>query len=193
MAEFAHDHWVRLHRIANAEFDFRVRQILPEWWGASTPCEEWDVYDLVNHCVAESMWVPLLLQGHHPKSIGGLDGDLVEGDPVDVWEGARLDALDAVDDSSAGTEVHLVAGVTSAAEYIRQRTVDMAVHAWDLARAITVDESLDPELVEGVATYVLPKADQFVAGSLLFEPSVVSSPSADPFERVLNLLGREAD
>ncbi|MCB0992710.1 MAG: TIGR03086 family metal-binding protein [Acidimicrobiales bacterium] len=191
--EFDYSSWVRLHRIANAEFDFRVRQILPEWWGASTPCEEWDVYDLVNHCVAESMWVPLLLAGHHPKTIGGLEGDLIEGDPVDVWEGARLDALDAVDDSGGDTEVHLESGVTTAFEYVRQRTVDLAVHAWDLARAIAVDEALDADLVEGVASYVLPRAHHFQAGSLLFEPSVPSTPGADLLEKVLNVLGRETD
>ena len=38
--------WLRIHQIAAGEVDFRIRQILPEYWEASTPCDEWDVYDL---------------------------------------------------------------------------------------------------------------------------------------------------
>lgn len=190
---YDHSDWVRFHRIANAEFDFRLRQILPEWWGASTPCEEWDVYDLVNHNVAETMWVPLLLQGHHPKTVGGLDGDLIEGDPLDVWEEARMDAVEAVDASKADMAVHLESGVTTAFEYVRQRTVDLAVHAWDLARAIAVDDELDSELEDALVSYVMARAHHFTEGSLLFEPSVTPSPDATALERALNVLGRETD
>ena len=53
--QLSHHEWLRVHQIAAAEVDYRIRQILPEYWEASTPCDEWDIYDLVAHCVIENM------------------------------------------------------------------------------------------------------------------------------------------
>ncbi|NOX31536.1 MAG: maleylpyruvate isomerase family mycothiol-dependent enzyme [Actinobacteria bacterium] len=188
MSALGYNDWARLHRIANSEFDVRLRQILPEWWGASTPCAEWDIYDLVNHVVTESLWVPVLLAGHHPDSVGGLDGDIIEGDPLDVWEDARSDAMTAVEAASSNAEVFLSTGTTD-----RQRTVDMAVHSWDLGRALAGDEDLDPELVEGVAGFVWPIATRFAEGSLQFEPSLPAESTDSKWNSVLRILGRDPD
>ena len=193
MAALSHAQWLRLHRIANNEFDVRARQILPEWWSASTPCEEWDVYDLFNHVVVQSMWVPALLAGHHPDTIGGLDGDVIEGDPLDVWEDARATAIEAADASGASDEVYLPTGVTTAADYIRQRTVDLAVHAWDLGRATAGDTSLDSELVDAIAGLVWPIASRFSAGSDDYEPSLPADSTDDTWSSVLRILGRDPD
>lgn len=193
MSSLDHPAWVRLHQIANGEFDVRARQILPEWWSASTPCEEWDVYDLVNHNVLESLWVPVLLAGHHPDSVGGLDGDVIEGDPLDAWESARADAIDAVAESDPGAEVFLTSGSTTANQFIRQRTLDLAVHAWDLGRATAGDENLDPELVIALAAFVEPAGAELRRGSEHFEASLPPDPDDGPWERVLRLLGRDPE
>ena len=43
-----------------------------------------------------------------------------------------------------------------AAEYARQLAADHLVHAWDLARALGVDDTLDPEAVHAVAEWFEP-------------------------------------
>ena len=193
MSGLDHADWVRLHQIANGEFDVRVRQILPDWWGASTPCEEWDVYELVNHVVVESLWTPILLAGHHPDTVGGLDGDVIEGDPVDAWEQARAEAIDAVLESDPDAEVYLGQETISAARFVRQKTLDLAVHAWDLGRAIAGDEQLDPELVEAIGDLIEGNASHFAAGSEFFEASLPPDPDDDRWHRVLRILGRDPE
>ena len=59
--ELGHTEWLRVHQLAAGEVDFRIRQILPEYWDASTPCDEWDVYDLVAHCVIAVSYTHLTL------------------------------------------------------------------------------------------------------------------------------------
>jgi len=189
----SHETWKRLHRLANAEFDFRVRQILPEWWIASTPCDEWDVAELVNHSVAESMWVAPLFMGMRVEDVGGLDGDVLGEDPLSVWEDARAQAIEVIDEADLDGTVQLSSGPTPAFEYVRQRVLDLAVHAWDLATAIGVDDRLDNELVEALDEYVRPFAARLAELPEYFEPAVIAAPDADRQDRLLNLLGRETD
>lgn len=188
-----HDRWRRLHRLANAEFDYRVRQILPEWWIASTPCDEWDVAELVNHNVAESMWVAPLLMGMRVEEVGGIEGDVLGEDPLQTWEDARAVAITAIDDADLSGDVHLSSGLTPTFEYLRQRVLDLAAHAWDLARAIGVDDRLDEELVAALDEYVRPFAARLAELPEYFDPAVEPEPDADVQTRLLNILGRETD
>jgi uncharacterized protein (TIGR03086 family) len=68
-------------------------------------------------------------------------------------------------------------------------TMDLTVHAWDLARGIGADERLDPELINEVLAFVEPQGEQ-LAGSGLFAPPVAVSDDADSQTRLLALLGR---
>jgi uncharacterized protein (TIGR03086 family) len=189
----SHETWKRLHRLANAEFDFRVRQILPEWWVASTPCDEWDVAELVNHNVVESMWVAPLLAGMRIEDVGGLVGDVLGEDALSTWEDARAQAIQVVDDADLDQLVQLSAGPTPGFEYVRQRVLDLAVHAWDLAIAIDVDDKLDSELIDALDEYVRPFAARLAELPEYFETAITSAPDADRQSRLLNLLGRETD
>ncbi len=184
--------WRHLHRLANSEFDFRLRQILPGYWTAATPCEEWDVHDLVEHVVRESLWVPAIL-GHRPRAETeeALSGEILGGDPADVWEYAHRAAIVAFEGFDLDREVTLDAGTTTGLEFLRQRVADLAVHSWDLARALTVDEELDPVLVAAVDQWARPRLGGVVARPDLFYPPVESSQPASPQERMLNLFGRD--
>ncbi len=183
--------WLRLHQLAAAEFDFRVRQILPEYWEASTPCGEWDVYELVNHNVTENLWVPIVLSGHAADEVGGLDGDQLGADPELAWEDSWRDAVQAFAEVDGESTVRLAAGETGVLEYLRQRTADMAIHAWDLATGIGVDDALDEEVVVAVHEWAAPHSELFAQLPELFDPPITSPPGADLQTRLLNLFGRE--
>jgi uncharacterized protein (TIGR03086 family) len=68
-------------------------------------------------------------------------------------------------------------------------TSDLLLHAWDLARALGVDETLDPELVDAVLTAAEPHTDE-LAASGLFAPPVPVPADADPQTRLIALFGR---
>lgn len=143
-----------LHRRAVAAFGERVHGMPPGTWRWPTTCEAWDVRALVHHLVEECRWAPPLLRGATIAGVGDrLAGDLLGDDPVGAWDAAAEEAVAAADGTDPAATVHLSFGAVPAREYLHQLAADHLVHAWDLARATGQDESLDPEVVDGVLAW----------------------------------------
>jgi hypothetical protein len=82
------------------------------------------------------------------------------GDDASAWPGllasSTKEAHAAVAHPGAvDRTVHLSFGDTSGQEYVVQLTADLAIHAWDLARATGQDDTLDL----GAAALLLPWAE----------------------------------
>jgi uncharacterized protein (TIGR03086 family) len=181
------------HARALAEFDRRVRTVPPERWDAPTACDGWDVRDLVNHLVAEQRWAPHLLRGETLDDVGDrYDGDLLGDDPVAVWAESSARARDAFTAPGAteGT-VHTSMGELPTEEYLRQMTLDLAVHAWDLAQGTGAPTDLDPALVDELYATWAPRTD-LLASSGVFDPPVDVDADADRQTKLLAVLGRDA-
>lgn len=176
---------------AMGEFDKRVRSVAPDQWHKPTPCADWDVRQLVNHLVVEQLWAPLLLDGATVDDVGDrFDGDQLGDDPVAAWASAAAASREAFAAPGAlRRSVELSYGRRPAQGYCQEMTMDLTVHAWDLARAIGVDEKLDEELVSGALAFIEPQIDQ-LAGTGLFAPPVEVVRDADGQTRLLALLGR---
>jgi uncharacterized protein (TIGR03086 family) len=179
------------HERAMAEFDRRVRAVPEEGWHAPTPCTEWSVRDLVNHLVSEQRWAPWLLHGASLEEVGNrFDGDLLGRDPVGTWAEASAAARDAFTRPGAlSRRVHTSFGMIPAEDYAWQMTIDLAVHAWDLARGIGSDDRIDPELARTALEVVRPQVDSW-QGAGVFDPPVAVPDDADPQTQLLGLLGR---
>ena len=145
--ELGHTEWLRVHQLAAGEVDFRIRQILPEYWDASTPCDEWDVYDLVAHCVIENMRAALILEKAPFEEVMALDTEVVAEDPEMAWEVSWRNAVAAFASADLDEQVELGQQAITAIEFLRIRACDLAVHAWDLAIGLGVDERIDEEVV----------------------------------------------
>ncbi|PZS38159.1 MAG: TIGR03086 family protein [Pseudonocardiales bacterium] len=173
------------------EFDRRVRSVRSEQWTNPTPCTDWDVRALVNHLVTEQLWAPLLLDGATVDDIGDrFAGDQLGDDPVEAWASAAAAAREAFAAPGAlRRSVELSYGRRPARGYCQEMTMDLTVHAWDLARGIQADERLDPELVSDVLAFIEPQLEQ-LAESGLFAPPVAVGDDADAQTRLLALLGR---
>ncbi|ASU78431.1 TIGR03086 family protein [Actinopolyspora erythraea] len=179
------------HRVAMREFDNRVRRVEVDQLDNATPCDEWKVRDLLNHLVSEQLWVPWLLNGHTLREVGDrFDGDLVGEAPQAAWDRASSAARAAWDGASLSGRVHVTGGTIPTEDYGWQMTLDLTVHAWDLARGIGVDTGLDPELVEAVRAVFEPHVAE-LADSGLFAPPQPVDESAAPQTRLLAMLGRK--
>jgi uncharacterized protein (TIGR03086 family) len=98
-----------------------------------TPCRDWSVARLVDHLVADPTHFVSMLRGEQPDWTAG--DPHVDGDPVAAFRTAA-DAL--VDEWSRQEE--------SAVASADWQTAELAVHAWDLARALgRPTETLDEE------------------------------------------------
>ena len=179
------------HGKARQEFDRRVQVIADDQWDNPTPDTDWTVRDLLEHLVGEQLWVPLLLAGATIEEVGNrFDGDNLGDDPKAAWSSAATATRQAwLEPGATARTVHLSFGDTSATEYGWQMTMDLAVHAWDLARGIGADGTLPADLSEVVLGMVRREIHRW-AGSGLFAPPVSVSTDADVQTQLLALLGR---
>jgi uncharacterized protein (TIGR03086 family) len=184
------DELLALHRVNANRFTSLVVQI-GDRWGAPTPCDEWSVRDLVNHMVAEQLWVPELLAGRTVAEIGDkFEGDVLGEDPPTTWRLAMDAALAAfAEPGVAARSVSLVRGPTPAHDYLDEMVSDLAVHGWDLARALGVDETIDPATVDRMLIEWGDRAE-LLAHSGLFGSPLPTSDADDPQTRLLALFGR---
>lgn len=179
-----------LYRRASAEFTRRAHGI-GDRWTAPTPCQGWDVRQLVHHLVEEERWAPPLFAGETIDEVGErLDGDLLGADAVASLEDAAAAALDAVQDAGAMQRtVHLSFGDVPGEEYALQLAADHLVHAWDLARATGGDEELDPDAVAAVREWFADREALYrEAGAI--GPRVLVPSDAGPQDDLLARFGR---
>lgn len=129
-------------------------------WDAPTALPGWDVRELVHHLVHEERWTPPLLGGATIEEVGGrFDGDLLGEAPLPVFDEAAAAALDAVVDVDLERTVHLSFGDRPAREYVLQLSADHLVHAWDLARALGADDTLDAEVVAALLGWYVDETE----------------------------------
>ena len=189
--ELPHDGWLRIHQLAAAEFDFRIRQILPEYWDASTPCDEWDVYDLVAHCVIENLRASLILEKAPFEEVMGINTEVVAEDPEMAWEVSWRNAVAAFAEIDLDEQVGLGQQVIPAIEFLRIRACDLAVHAWDLAIGLGVDERIDDEVVLATLQWARTRREQMARMPELFDPPIQRTVPVDPQTELLEIFGRE--
>jgi uncharacterized protein (TIGR03086 family) len=118
-------------------------------------------------------------------------GDLLGDDPQRAFADlvdracAAVTALDDLDRT-----VHCSFGDFPARAYLWQVTMFRGLRAYDIARAIGVDPTLSPELVQGLWAEIAPRAEEWRALGL-FGPKVAVSESAPLHDRLLGLTGRD--
>jgi len=182
----AHD-WLKLQKRVHHEFGSRLAAVTD--WEASTPDTEWNVRDLVTHVIDEQRWVPHLLAG---LTVEQAESDLepLRDDLLAEWRLYSLAATSAWAATTPETRVKLSYDTVTMAEYLREQVSDVAIHTWDLARAVGADETLDIELVEAVWSVFEPQKETLAASGLFASP--VPLPDDAPLQfRLLALTGRD--
>jgi uncharacterized protein (TIGR03086 family) len=151
---------------------------------------------LVHHLLDEQLWVPPLIEGLTIAEVGDRFEDDLMGDDASRWAGLLATSIEKAQAAVAQPDalmqtVHLSFGDTSGEEYVMQLTADLAIHAWDLARATVQDDAIDPDAI----ALLLPWAEanaQLLTGSGMFGSPVDLGPDASDQDRLLGLVGRHA-
>jgi uncharacterized protein (TIGR03086 family) len=182
-------------RIANGGFAARASEVGPGDWEASTPCPDWDVRALFNHVLLGTRMSVQLLDGMAREDvISHLDDDLMAGttDPAAAFVelADEMVAGFAAPGGLEGTVAH-PAGDFPRSMFIGFRVTDSAVHAWDLARAIGADATLDAEVVQWLWDEVQPQKEMLAATGMFGEgASGTLDETALLQDRYLDLMGR---
>lgn len=178
---------------ATEVFDGRVRRVGDDQWALSTPCQQWDVRELVSHVTVENLWAPALLDGRTMEEVGdAFDGDQLGDQPVESWTAAVHAARQVASEPGVTARtVHLSYGDESAAQYLMQLFTDHLVHAWDLAWATSGDTDLPAELVSACAQWFAEVEPMYRQAGVI-GPAAPVSADADEQTRLLAAFGRSA-
>ncbi|MCK0112746.1 TIGR03086 family metal-binding protein [Ornithinimicrobium sp. F0845] len=159
-------------------------------WSRPTPCEGWNVRDLLNHLTSEHLWAPHLLRGETLEQVGSrYDGDVLGKDPVGAWRRAISASVLAWGQADPDGTVHTSVGRTPLVEYASQMLVDLTVHAWDLARAVGVRPHLVADAVEECLAYEKPRVGAGEVPGIFAAP--VPTESESRVDQLVALLGRD--
>ena len=177
--------------VANDEFARRLRLVGPDDWRRPTPCSEWDVRALVNHVVGANVRYQLLLHGAPTEQVEATRTVDHLGDDALASFVATADRVVACfqEDGALECIAHHATGVRTGRELLSMRILDAAIHAWDLARAIGADETLDNDVVAFLLAYTadLDLGPQQRAFAL---PDADIPRNASPQDQLLHRLGR---
>lgn len=160
-------------------------------WNGASPCEGWDVRELVNHIVSGNFWAGELARGKTIEEVGNrLDGDVLGADAVAAYDESARAASEAFHAPGAMEAPCAVSyGPVPGEVYLGHRFIDVLIHGWDVAKATGQDTKLDPELVEACWAVIEPQKD-LLLGSGMFGADHTMPPGADRQTALLRLLGR---
>lgn len=175
------------HARAQEVFATALANVTLDQLDARTPCEGWTVGDLIEHVIGGNERVALRagLRTEPPPRPDGI---------VAAHRATAADAQSVFAAPDAMTRTfNLSIGPIPGAAFLRIRTTDAFVRAWDLARATGQPSELDPEL----AAYLLRTSPQFLDGDAVRGPGKAfgeAQPceSESPADRLAAFLGRAA-
>ena len=165
----------------------RIATVPDDAWSNRTPCEEWDVRDLVAHLID--------VHGQFQALVGRsmVEHPDVGSDPLAAFVAVRDQTQSDLDDPVRCAEEYdgLLGRSTFGASVDGFVCFDLVVHGWDLAHATGQDDTIALGDLEQLQTMV----DQM--GHLMLENGVISrqldvGPDASPQQRLLGALGRQA-
>lgn len=158
-----------------------------------TPCEGWTVRDLLHHVVGGNVMTKrLLLEGiDKAEAISIRDEDVLGDDPIGAVKRTNAETDAAFRSADLTKIVDHPALPMPGAQLLMFRTGDLLMHAWDLARSVGLDDTLDAEVVAHLFAQleplgpILAQSGQFGSG-----PSGEVGADAPLQTRLLDLTGR---
>ena len=156
-----------------------------------TPCPKWDVRALTEHVIMDLDRFTIAAAGVRPDWSGlapGVDGDWQQA--FDTKTPELLHVWGRVDDFD--TPVKMPIGVVPQSFVVKQQLAELAVHAWDLARATGQRADFD----EGIASTALDWSRQtlkpeFRGPDKAFGPAHPEPTDATPTEALVAWFGRD--
>jgi uncharacterized protein (TIGR03086 family) len=173
-------------------FSTYVQTIGPDDWDKPTPNRDWNVSALVEHLIDEHRWMPPLIDGHDLSTAQTMVAGLASastGDHAGDWADASLASLQAVGEPGAlERTVQLSRGPTPAQEYVVEMVFDLAVHSWDLGKALGKDEQVPDELATFLYPIIMGMGD--LSGTGMFDPPVSVPDHAPVCDKLIAATGR---
>ena len=168
----------------------------------STPCASWDVRALGNHIVGGTYFFAGSVRGDFKPAAN--PPDFAAGDFVATYDdGAAQAVAEFGAPGNAEKMVTVPFGTLPGAAFMGLAATDAFAHGWDLARATGQDDTIDPVDLErlwrsnnAIPPDVLERLrtpEAFGPGVVVFGPEVPVPVDAPLQNRLLGMIGRDAD
>ena len=178
---------------ARAMLRAAVARVPADGWQRPTPCEEWNVTQVLQHAALDQLvWGAAVsgteMPGENPFAPSGQLG----AEPPAYAEAAleaSAPAWTAIGGAAETVPPPLPAGPMAPADAAGAAALDAAIHAWDIAVATGQGSPLTPELARAltpVARSIVEPLRQYGAYAQALEPE----PGADDAAALLSYLGR---
>jgi hypothetical protein len=138
----------------------------------------------------DEAFVPQVLRGMPLDEIGDRwEPVLAADDPVAAYRAARAAALEAASGPLDGARtVHFSYGDYPLAEALTHLAMYRGFQSWQIAHLAGLDDTMSPELVEGLERHVMPHADEWRQWGV-FPPAIEPPAGADAQTRLLCAAG----
>ena len=179
--------------IAFDELDRRVDSLAPADLDRDTVCNGWTVRDLIVHCTSGNRALTAGASGADAAGIAAARASATgDGDVIAEYHQSRSALEEAIAESGALERMMpFGANEMPVAVLLGMLVSDRAVHAWDLARSLGGDETLDPDLAAFLWARVEPMADGMkMSGQFGEGASGTLGADASAQDKLLDALGR---
>lgn len=174
-----------------------VHGVTPGDLDRATPCDDWAVRDLLSHLIAVQDRIPHIAGGGKPFELPSQVQGIADDSWLTAWD-ERLPRLRAAieNDENRGRIVVHPAGPMPWAVAVAVYSSEIAVHSWDLARALGRDDELSQQVALAVLPPMkgaLPAEPRGSAIGIPFEPVVAVADDASPYAQLVGWLGRDPE
>ncbi len=164
-------------------------------WAAATPCEQWNVAQVLRHAAGDQLAYAAAITGSGGPAENPFDpASDPPADPETVLATALAASAHAFAGVSAGEQAvptPLPQGPLAAEIAVGAAALDAAVHAWDIAMATGQPSPLSADL----AARLMPVATAIVEPlrGFAYAPALGSQPGDEAAAVLLRYLGRRPD
>jgi uncharacterized protein (TIGR03086 family) len=131
-----------------------VLGVAPQDWSLSTPCDQWNVTQVLQHAAGDQLaYVAAITGGPGPSENPFAPSGQLDRAPLAVADQALQAAADAwatVADDDPGVPTPLPQGALPAWLAAGACALDAAVHAWDIAQATSQHSPLTPAMARSL-------------------------------------------
>ena len=149
---------------------------------AATPCDDWQVRDLLNHMLDTQRYFLGAARGEDVSPPGPTPPSLLSDDPAGDFEQGRAEFLETFGQEGVIEKTGPSLGIAFA---------DQLLHGWDLARATDQDATMPDGLAEAAYECIHGKFTEEQRKGV-FKPEIPAGDDATPQQRLLAYTGRRA-
>jgi uncharacterized protein (TIGR03086 family) len=147
---------------------------------ASTPCDDWNVRQLLNHMLQTQHYFVGSARGENVSPPSGTPPSILSGDPAEDFRRARSETIRTFGEDGMIDKTGPSLGIAFA---------DQLIHGWDVAEATGQDSTMPDGLAEAAYDTIHGQfTDEQRTG--VFKPEIEVDPSASAQDRLLAYTGR---